>query len=122
MKTACFRNAGKDPNAVSIARLVPKQYRGKQYGPLTPASAICNINGDFSDGYRAQLAALNPKQVYADLVALAGVDALLLCNEPPGDPCHRRMAARWLGVALGIKIPESEEKRHDALVVAASPR
>lgn len=54
----------------------------------------------------AQLEALDPQLVYRDLVALAGSDALLLCHEKPGIPCHRLTVASWLEATLGIEVPE----------------
>lgn len=56
--------------------------------------------------YWAQLEALDPQRVYRDLVGLAGPDALLLCHEKPGTPCHRLTVASWLEATLGIKVPE----------------
>ena len=108
MQTACFRNAGKDPHAVSIARSVPTAYQGKRYAPLAPLTELRPTNAGFDAQYNAQLANLDPAQVYAELLELAGPDALLICNERPGDPCHRRLAANWLATALGIEIPESD--------------
>jgi uncharacterized protein (DUF488 family) len=35
-----------------------------------------------------------------------GEDAILLCWEPPGEFCHRRIVAQWLESELGIKVPE----------------
>jgi len=56
--------------------------------------------------YWARLEALDPQRVYRDLVALAGPDALLLCHEKPGIPCHRLTVASWLEATLGIRVPE----------------
>jgi hypothetical protein len=56
--------------------------------------------------YWARLEALDPQRVYRDLVALAGPDALLLCHERPGIPCHRLIVSSWLEATLGIKVPE----------------
>lgn len=56
--------------------------------------------------YWARLEALDPRQVYSDLVALAGPDALLLCHEKPGVPCHRLIVSSWLEATLGIRVPE----------------
>jgi hypothetical protein len=123
VKTAGFRNAGKDPNAVSIARSAPKAYAGKHYAPLTPAdTAHGTKRSDLDAEYRPQLAALDPAKVYADLVDLAGPDALLLCNEPPrrGEPCRRRPAAEWLEAALGIEIPKSDRPRPQFYVAICS--
>jgi len=56
--------------------------------------------------YWARLEALDPRQVYSDLVALGGADASLLCHEKPGVPCHRLMVSSWLEATLGIRVPE----------------
>jgi hypothetical protein len=56
--------------------------------------------------YWARLEALDPRQVYSDLVALAGPDALLLCHEKPGIRCHRLIVSSWLEDTIGIRVPE----------------
>lgn len=48
------------------------------------------------------LSTLNPRQVYEKL----GEDAILLCWEPPGVFCHRRLVAQWFENELGILVPE----------------
>ena len=109
MKTACFHTAGTHPNAVSIARFGPRWMRfpGPRYPALAPTPAMLKMDAEHFDvAYRAQLAALDPRKVYLDLVALVGIDALLLCHEKPGVPCHRLIAGRWLEAALGIEAPE----------------
>ena len=60
----------------------------------------------FDAAYTDQLAALDPRRVYQDLVALGGPNALLLCHEKPDVPCHRLTVARWLEAALGIYVSE----------------
>lgn len=60
----------------------------------------------FDDLYWTRLEALDAQRVYRDLVALAGPDALLLCHEKPGIPCHRLIVACWLESTLGIHVPE----------------
>ena len=45
---------------------------------------------------------LDPAQVAADL----GPNAILLCWEPPGKFCHRRLVAEWLEEHLGVEILE----------------
>ena len=57
---------------------------------------------NFDRAFHAQLSALDPAKVYADL----GSKAILLCYEPPGAKCHRFQVAAWLGNALCITIPE----------------
>ena len=43
------------------------------------------------------------RQVFLDL----GENAILLCHEPPGQFCHRRLVAAWLEKFLNIVVPES---------------
>jgi hypothetical protein len=109
LKTACFHTAGMHPSAIAVCRYMPRwmRFSGRKYSALAPTSAMLKMDSDtFDAAYYAQLAALNPRQVFADLVALAGVEALLLCHEKPGAPCHRLTVARWLETALGIDVPE----------------
>jgi hypothetical protein len=82
-------------------------FSGPKYPALAPTPAMLKMDAkSFEVAYHAQLAALDPRQVYVDLVALAGIDAVLLCHEKPGVPCHRLTVARWLEAALGIDVPE----------------
>ncbi|MBI5502881.1 MAG: hypothetical protein HY907_21735 [Deltaproteobacteria bacterium] len=62
-------------------------------------------NDEYESRYRAEvLDGLDPAAVRREL----GDDAILLCWERPGAPCHRRIVARWLVEALGIGVPEAE--------------
>lgn len=45
---------------------------------------------------------LDPETVYSDL----GENAIILCWEKPGKPCHRRLIADWLYDHLRIRINE----------------
>lgn len=40
------------------------------------------------------------------VVEFLGADAILLCWEPAGQFCHRRLVAEWLETSLGIVVPE----------------
>lgn len=109
MKTACFHTAGTHPNAISIARFGPRwmKFCGARYAPLAPTPVMLKMSdSEFDALYWARLEALDPRGVYRDLVALAGPDALLLCHEKPGIPCHRLTVSSWLEATLGIKVPE----------------
>lgn len=111
MKTACFHTAGQHPNAVAICRFMPRwmRFSGRRYPALAPTPAMLKMDEQASEAaYRAQLEKLDPRQVYLDLLTLASIDAVLLCHEKPGAPCHRRTVARWLETALGIDVPELE--------------
>jgi hypothetical protein len=118
LKTACFHTAGTHPSAISIARFGPRwmKFSAAWYAPLAPTPAMLKmIDTEFDAMYWARLETLDPQRVYSDLVALAGPDALLLCHERPGIPCHRLIVSGWLEATLGIKVPEL-----DAPVTAAA--
>jgi hypothetical protein len=60
-------------------------------------------SAEFDRQYAEPLAVLGPRTVAEELRP----DAILLCWEPLGKPCHRHDVARWLeAAALGIEIPE----------------
>lgn len=110
MKTSSFRISGSDPNAVSIARY-PMFWSGRRYLALAPSRTLLKAwkakelsEDEYTERFRQEtLSALDPDQVFQDL----GQDAILLCFEPPGEFCHRRIVAQWLEKALGIAVPEA---------------
>jgi hypothetical protein len=68
---------------------------------------------EYRKRYAKQLAALDSRETYDALVALAGDDEpVLLCWERKADLeagrvfCHRRIVAEWLGTTLGVDVPE----------------
>jgi hypothetical protein len=105
--TSNFKTAGHLPQAVAICRGLPKGWIGRVYRPLAPSWALIKAGlneEDFIRAYRAEvLDKLDPKKVLQDL---GGDDFIMLCWEPAGKPCHRRIVAVWLEANLGIKIPE----------------
>jgi hypothetical protein len=111
LKTSFFNSPNaRSPNAVSIAVDHPSWFYGFEYKPLIPPS---DLEERFRRGriklpeytklYNAQLLGLDPRQVFLDL----GENAILLCHEPPGQFCHRRLVAAWLEKCLNILVPES---------------
>jgi len=112
MKTSCFanRNATGNSQAVSIARWPPRWWVSRRrYIALAPSTDLLKRSKEglswseyIAEYDRNVLAKLDPAEVYADL----GSDAILLCWEPPGVDCHRRLVAEWLETSLNIKIPE----------------
>jgi len=83
------------------------RFSGPWYRTLAPTAAMLKMDpAAFHSLYWARLEALDPQRVYSDLVALAGPDALLLCHEKPGIPCHRLIVRSWLEATLGIEVPE----------------
>jgi len=114
VKTSYFanRNAVADSNAVAICRGVPRWFKGRVYDPLRPSWKLVEeaksgsiSHDEYEQRYRAEvLAGLDPATVRREL----GDDAILLCWERPGEPCHRRIVARWLAETLGVDAPELE--------------
>ncbi len=112
MQTSSFSISGKDPNGVSIARIPPRwmPFKGPKYMPLAPSRKLLQAwqyreigEAEYTERfYQENLSRLSPEKVLEDL----GSDAILLCYEPPGKFCHRRIVARWLEENLGIKVPE----------------
>jgi len=92
-----------DPNLVSIALKTPEWFRGRRYPALAPREDMLAMEEDeYRREYQAILDRLDPHMVYEEL----GQDSILLCWEPPGAFCHRRLVARWLEESLGIEVPE----------------
>jgi uncharacterized protein YeaO (DUF488 family) len=95
---------------VSIARETPAGFRGTICKKLAPDSQLFR---EFKAGliseeafvkryYREVLKDLDPQEIYDEL----GDNAVLLCWEPKGQFCHRRLFATWLEIMLGIEILE----------------
>ncbi|HLN27601.1 MAG TPA: hypothetical protein VK395_07630 [Gemmataceae bacterium] len=109
MHTSCFARLKKIPPAlepVAISRWVPR-WAGKirRETRLAPTIAMMKGNLDLDEfvrQYRKILADLDPAAVAREL----GPSAVLVCYEPPGFACHRRLVAEWLEGALGIEVPE----------------
>jgi hypothetical protein len=114
MRTSYFFRGGfGGARTVSIALWQPKGYTGEAYPALAPTRKMLKMGEDeYRAAYQAILNRLDPRKVYADL----GENAVLLCWEPPGEFCHRRLVAEWLEVQLGIKVPElGEDERQGKL-------
>ena len=101
-----FTGEPDDPRLVSIALWSPGWYRGRRrYPALAPRRSMLKMA---EDAYRVEfqkiLDKLAPQKVFEDL----GEDAIMLCWEPPGKFCHRRLVAKWLEEKLGVTVPELE--------------
>lgn len=98
-----------DVRAVSIARFPPRTWGQRpRCMALAPAADLLRaikasaITWDeYSAAYRAQLAALDPAAIAAQLDGSA-----MLCFCAPGYACHRRLVAAWLEQSLGIVVQE----------------
>lgn len=110
MTTSNFATAGKHRRAVAISRGVPVWFRGRRYEALAPTWAMIRMKDEreFTRIYTERvLARLDPHRVVEEL----GHRAILLCWEPAGQPCHRRVAAEWLQRATGLRILEYRPRR-----------
>lgn len=83
------------------------------YSKLAPGPWFNSVSYErYCELYGEMLGRLDPKQVYAELVALvAPEEPVLLCWEVPPfsvpqNWCHRRLVAVWFEETLGIKVPE----------------
>lgn len=107
MQTSNFRKSGDDPKAVSICRVPPKFYKGKQDQRLAPTWELFK-RGHYpkEDFVKAVLSRLDPRKIYEMYK-----DSILLCWEKEGDTCHRRWVAEWIEENVpGVKVPEVESK------------
>jgi len=109
-----FKTSGHLPQAVAISRGIPRGWQGRRYKALAPPRDLIKIMEPerFIPLYRAQvLDKLDPMQVIQEM----GYDNfIMLCFEPPGEFCHRRVVAAWLRKHTGVLIEEfiPSHKRH----------
>jgi hypothetical protein len=126
VKTVSFRTYT-GPGRISIARWAsrrtPAGYR--VYSRLAPGPWFNSVGiEEYCHLYGEILKKLDPKRVYAELVALVAEEPVLLCWEVPpftapqpipqagltmigrSNWCHRRIVAAWFKQTLGIDVPE----------------
>jgi hypothetical protein len=104
--TSNFKISGHLPQAVAISLGVPRGWKGRRYTALAPTRRLIKIMDEptFIKLYRAEtLDKLDPMQVIRDL---GGDNFILLCWEPPGEFCHRRVVAAWLRKHIGVLVEE----------------
>jgi hypothetical protein len=109
--TSNFKTAGHLPQAVAICRGLPRGWQGRAYKPLAPSWKLVKAGLSreaFIKAYRAEvLDKLDARQVLHDL---GGDDFVMLCWEPPGEFCHRRVVAAWLQKELKLVVEEFDPK------------
>jgi len=120
MKTSSFYHTMTDRGRISIARYAPRWWpKGfKIYHDLAPGSWFKSVSWpDYTRLYSAQLARLDPIQVWMDLHTLAaGAEPVLCCWEDLSDPqqqCHRKLVADWLSMSLNVEIEELTEQQRN---------
>ncbi len=108
MKTGNFKTY-KGENGLSICLYPPLDYSGAQFPALAPdrqtffAKKADEIDeAEYEKQYREKiLSRLEAKKIYEMFQK-----SVLLCWEPAGEFCHRRIIASWIQEELGIEIPE----------------
>lgn len=108
MKTACFKYYTGDMG-VAICIYPPIDWTGLRFPALEPGRrefyAIKDgkmTQEEYEKRYREDvLSKLNPQDIYNRFK-----NNVLLCWEPPGEFCHRRIVAKWIEENLGIEVPE----------------
>lgn len=108
MKTSSYkRYTGSE--GVSISIYPPNGFSGIQFLSLAPdkdtfyAKKNNEIDEEeFERRYRKNtLSKLNAEDIYKRFR-----NSVLLCWEPPGTFCHRRIIASWIQEEIGIEVPE----------------
>lgn len=108
MKTSNFKTY-KGDLGVSVCIYPPLDYPGEQFISLAPdrqtffAKKADEIDEkEYEKQYRERvLSKLDANKVY-DMFS----NKVLLCWEPAGDFCHRRIIADWIKEELDIDVPE----------------
>jgi hypothetical protein len=112
--TGCwFENYLSDTIKIGVSRGTPRgQSAGyRRYEPLFPGPWFNSVPLDvYRQRYFDILHQLDPNQVLADIIALAGAKTpLLVCYESPHNPadwCHRGYVSAWLADTLSVSVPE----------------
>jgi hypothetical protein len=108
MKTSNFK-VYKGNNGVAICLYPPIDWTGAQFPTLAPnrqtffaRKANEFDNDEYERRYREEvLSKLDANKIYETLKG-----QVLLCWEPPGEFCHRRIVADWIQEKIGIEVPE----------------
>lgn len=111
VRTSSFFVSRGNPLGVSIANSTPDFYRGPTYRPLVPPWGLVKNYKEgkveeegYTEEYYEQLRQLNPQEIYDELFEIHNENPVLLCWEPAGEFCHRRIVAEWLRDTLGIEV------------------
>jgi hypothetical protein len=111
---------------IAISRGKPRwrlPYRYRVLGQLAPSREVFGIEDPnrFDEAYRRQLDELGVERVLCELGRIGaqhgGTPLVLLYWEPPEQPCHRRVLARWLEERAGVVALELES----GMIPYASP-
>ena len=109
MLTGSFFTTAGLPGRISIARWAPKGFRElPKFSPLAPGPWFKSVDHEtYRRLYAEQLAKLHPGSTREVLHRLAdGHEPIILCWEPPGRFCHRRLVAEWFAASLQVEVHE----------------
>ena len=115
--TSCYSLNANSPDAIAISHVVPEYFEGKTLSKLAPTGDMLRKFKDDCLNYKP----INYRKAYIDLLKARGITpqslieeipdgAVLLCYEPAGEFCHRRVLAEWIEQETGFVIPETLEK------------
>lgn len=113
METSSFTIYGNRPNGVSIARWNPCWFTGERYIDLAPPVGLIKDwkNGLMQDDYTARYYSEVIEKINLDKVLRDLDGKILLCYEPRGEFCHRRIFAEYVEKETGVIIPEWSKKK-----------
>ena len=116
--TSSFPRNARNPNSIAICRTISRWVRedlgfnGPHLKTLAPSSTLVFHDRKeqkiSDDEYRRRyLQELKRQNLTPESIIDTLPDgAILLCYEPPGKFCHRRILAEWIENEIGFEIPE----------------
>jgi len=119
--TSNYARHSNNKNAIAISLTVPEWYEGTWFKYLAPKTDMVGKIKKSSANYnqrkytRDYLDVLKARNVNPRALVDALSDgAILLCYEPPGVFCHRRILADWIERHTGVVVPEwqSQEEKN----------
>jgi len=120
--TSNYARHANNPLAFGISLTVPEWYKGQRLEYLAPRSDMVGkikrgeANYNQRKYTRDYIDTLNARQINPEKLIEGLPDgALLLCYEPPGTFCHRRLLADWIERRTGVVIEEWETETEKEL-------
>jgi hypothetical protein len=109
--TSNYSRHGSSRSAIGISYKRPQYFSGAMMFILAPnrddVIAIRNQQIDQREYTKRYIETLKSRQLNPQyIIDLIPNNAILLCFEPPGEFCHRRVLAEWLRLHTGINIEE----------------
>lgn len=113
--TSNYARNGKNPNAYGTSYMRPRWYKGKMLFDVAPPKDLVTEykNGNVTEEQYTirYIQALKDRGLTPEnTLELIPDGAVLLCYEPPGAFCHRRILAEWIQMYTGVVIEELLDK------------